>query len=252
MSDEVEAGVTQDVADPTLSQQEQPQETPLEAIAAATSEPAKTDKDENIRRMRESLEELSRQNRELQQAVHQMRSPAQPQEPLERDELADLSEDDFINVGQVKKYASRLVKDTVRQVMKEQKGASLEDRFRMTHNDYDEVVNKENLETLFQDMPELKGVLSKAYEASLKGEDVDPVSLSYKLIKKFCTNIGETPMNKKAPELAKLAKNTAKPISSNAIKSSALSEAHKYIDRPSKEEADRIYKETVEASRARR
>jgi hypothetical protein len=202
--------------------------------------------------MRESLEALQRQNLELQNAVYKMNAPTQKQQAPEPDELADLSEDDFINVGQVKKYASRLVKETIQQAMKEQKGATLEDRFRASHSDYDEVVNKENLETLFQDMPELKGVLSKAYEASMKGEDVDPVSLSYKLIKKFGTNLGETTMNKKAPELARLAKNAQKPISSNAIKSSALSEAHKYIDRPSKEEADRIYKETVEAARARR
>jgi len=252
MSDDQNSGVIlEEAAAPEVIDQ-QPTEAPIEEqIAAKASEKPKGDKDENIRRMRESMEHLQRQNQELQATLNAMSRPKQqaPQEPV--DEVAALAEDDFVNVGQMKKYAQNVTKEAVRQALKEQRGASSEERFRAQNPDYDQVVTKENLETLFNDVPELKPTLVKLYDMALKGEDVDPVAVSYKLIKKFNTNLGETSMNKKTSEVDKLASNSNKPVSSNAIKSSALTQAHKYGLRPTKEEAAKLYKETVEASKGR-
>lgn len=246
------------IAEAEIAEQPIP-ETQTDAVAAeqahseqeSVQQKQRNTRDENMAKMRESLEQLRRQNLELQNAVmqtHQVRQSAPP--APEPDELATLPDDDFVSVAQMKKFAARVAQETVQSALKQQKGASLEDRFRAAHPDYDEVVNKENLETLFQEMPELRGVLTKAYESAMKGDDVDPVSLSYKLIKKYSTTLGESSMSKKTPEI--LARNAQKPVSSNAIKSAALSEAHKYAMKPTKEEADRLYKETVEAARARR
>jgi hypothetical protein len=101
-------------------------------------------------------------------------------------------------------------------------------------------------------VPELKPVLAKAYELAVKGENIDPVSLSYKLLKPYLG--GQDVVNSKKAGEEKLTRNAGKPISANAIKSSALTEAHKYMggSAPSKEDRARIYKETVEAAKARR
>jgi hypothetical protein len=111
-------------------------------------------------------------------------------------------------------------------------------------------VNSDNFETLFEEMPELRSVLKLSYDAAKRGEDVDPVAVSYKLLKKFQPE--EKQVSKKAPENYQLSRNEQKPKAAASIKSQALHEAYKFVANPSKSERERIYKETVEASKASR
>lgn len=225
----VEASSQAEVAEPQSQAQEPPKSASIEE---------ESDKEKNFRRMRLAMEEQQRQIRELQEALES----AKPQVQEELDPLDGVSEDDFVSVKQVKTYAEKAVKKAVQQALKEQKGATLEERFRQSHPDYDQIVTKENLDEMFQEMPELKPTLHRMYQAALKGEDVDPVALSYKLVKRFK---GEQTMGKAEKASAQLAKNAQKPVSSNAIKSSALNEAHKFGTSLSKEDRERIYAETV-------
>ena len=196
------------------------------------SQSPKKSKEDNLRNLARTNEDLKRQNAELQSALIRMAPPPVREKPVpqeEVDELADLADDDFVSVSQVKKLAERIVKATVKSAMNEGRVEKIEKSFKNQHSDYEEVVNQENFEKLFKDMPEMKPVLSRAYELAVKGEDIDPVALSYKLLKQYSTTNGEEQMNKKSPSEEKLSRNQAKPISANAIKSSALTEAHKYM-----------------------
>ena len=228
-----------EVADPQSQAQEAPKAAPIAE---------ESDKEKNFRRMRLAMEEQQRQIQELQRTLSQAKQAEAPQEEAEQDPLAGVADDDLVSVKQVRSYAERVAKDAVRQVLKEQKGATIEERFRERNPDYDKIVTKENLDELFEEMPELKPTLQRMYAMALKGEDVDPVALSYKLIKRFK---GEQDMGKAEKASAQLTKNAQKPLSSNAIKSSALNEAHKFGQTMSKEDKARIFAETVAAAKQR-
>jgi hypothetical protein len=258
MPDDENVGVIEEVASPeTVDQQTniepEPQEVSQEAETAQPEVPKKS-KEDNLRQLGRAYEEEKRRSAELQAALLRMmpaqKAPEAAPEPV--DELAGLDKEDFISVGQVEKIVERAVKKSVHSAMSAGRVERLEESFKGSHSDYDDVVNQDNFEKLFNDMPELKPVLAEAYESAVKGENIDPVSLSYKLLKQY-KNSGED-MTKKATSDDRLNRNQAKPISANAIKSSALTEAHKYMGgaAPSKDDRARIYKETVEAAKARR
>jgi hypothetical protein len=262
-ADETEGVTKEEVATPEIADQqpvtepETQEEAPAEAVekVATEGETKKSTKEDNLRQQGRVIEDLKRQNAELQSALVRMVPPAQKQQEAqpEPDELAGLDDDDFVSVSQVKKLAEKIVKQTVQSAMKEGRVERIEESFKTKHDDYDDVVNQDNFERLFKDVPELKPVLARAYELAVKGEDIDPVSLSYKLLKQYSNTGDEEMVNKKSPSDEKLNRNQAKPLSANAIKSSALTEAHKYMGgkAPSKEDRARIYKETVEAAKNR-
>lgn len=255
MPDDENTGVVEEVAAPEIADQQteaEPETHEEQSEAKATpSEEPKNSKEDNLRHLGRAYEDLKRQNAELQNALVRL-APPQKEAAPEPDELADLADDDFVSVSQVKKLAERIVKQTVQSAMKEGRVERLEETFKARNSDYDAVVNQDNFEKLFKDMPEMKAVLKNAYDAAVKGNtEIDPVSLSYKLLKPY---VGEQEMVTKKVGDEKLSRNAGKPISANAIKSSALTEAHKYMGGglPTKEDRARIYKETVEASKARR
>lgn len=255
MPDEENAGVIEqeEVANPEIADQQpiEPDEESAEDSAQSSQSAPKSTKEDNMRKMGQALDDLKRQNAELQNALTKLAPPKQ-EAPPEPDELEGLEDDDFVSVAQVRKLAERIVKQTVKSSKLEGRVETMEEKFKSKHEDYDEVVNQDNFEKLFKDMPEMRPVLKRAYELAVKGEDIDPVSLSYKLLKNYSKS-GEEPVMKKPNSDERLAKNQAKPLSANAIKSSALTAADKYMGGSlTKADRDRIYKETVEASKARR
>jgi hypothetical protein len=253
MPEEIESGVDEVAAAPEIEQQPTNVETEAAKAdsAGSKSEKPKGSKDENMERMRQSLDDLKRKNAEMAAALEQLRAPVKVAEP-EVDELASLGGDDFVNKSQAEKLIERKVAQRVEAALKAMRVENREGLFAATTSDYKQVVTQENFDALFQDVPELRPVMAKAYELAQRGEDIDPVALSYKLLKKFGggSATGESEMAKRNAEA--LAKNVGKPQSANAVKSSALSEAHKFINSPSKDEKARIFKETQEAARARR
>ena len=255
MPDDENIGVTsEEIATPEIADQEtnnEPETQEQATESVATSEPPKNSKEDNLRQQGRVIEDQKRRIAELESAFVRLAPPKKEVVP-EPDEMAGLDDDDFISVGQVKKIAQKIAKDTYRATMNEGRVERLEETFKGRHSDYELVVNQDNFEKLFKDMPELKPVLANAYAAAVRGEDIDPVALSYKLLKPY---IGDSDVvNSKKSGDEKLVRNQNRPISANAIKSSALTEAHKYMgsNAPSKEDKARIYKETVEAAKARR
>jgi hypothetical protein len=254
MPDDENTGVVEEIAAPVIAEQQtenEPETQEAASEAAAPPEAPKNSKEDNLRQQGRVIEDQRRRIAELESAFVRMAPPKKEPEP-EPDELANLDDEDFISVGQVKKIAQKIAKETYQKTMNEGRVDRLEESFKARNSDYDAVVNQDNFEKLFKDMPELKPVLAKAYEAAVRGENIDPVALSYKLLKPYMGE--EDVIQKKAPGDDRLARNASKPISANAIKSSALTEAHKYMggNAPSKEDKARIYKETVEAAKARR
>lgn len=186
-----------------------PQETPVQVEASQSSEQERNWRD--IRRRNAELEKKLKMQEEMLQAVIP-RMAQQPPPPQVVDELDNVSDDDYIPAGKVKKLikkaeerADKIAHDAVNKVLHEREKSQFAEKLRSKYNDFDDVVNPETIELLEQQEPEL----AKSIAAS-----GDPYSMglqSYKLIKSM--GIAEkVPQNRRTKEVEKKIEQNSKTV----------------------------------------
>lgn len=174
------------------------------------SKPSDEDrKERNWKAARERQKELEREllmQREINERLLKMTEKAPVQEV---DELDQLSDDEYIPKGKVKKLVhkekDRIVKQTVEEVeklLKQRDQANFMDKLKRQYSDFDEIVNADTIALLEMNDPELAETI-----AELK----DPYKIgiqSYKYIKALG-------LSEKAPE-ARRTKEVEKKLEKNA------------------------------------
>lgn len=189
-------------------------------------------KDYNFAQMRKKLEELERSNYELQRAVSVNNAP-KPNEEV--DELANLAEDDILTVAQAKKLSQRQAQQIVEDILNKREHASLPEKTRGKFNDYDAIMNEENIRKLEQEEPGLAAACAKA---------PNPWEATYKILKKFVVPSQEAKTSKSE---AKLSENLSKPVSSNSVgRAGPLNDANLWAEASQQD----LYKEMMQASRS--
>lgn len=195
------------------------------------------------------LEEERRRNNEFLELLKQSKSAQTKEErDLLEEELSKLQQDDLATVANTEKIFAKHSKPTKKKIDEmEAKVAALEakleeQRIRAKFPDLDEVVTKENIETLSREEPELAQTLSV-----MKLGSPEQVSLAYKYIKKFVQPMPkqEDPMEKK-----KALENSKKPLSAQAApKSSAIGNVAAFENGLTKELREQLYKEMKQAQK---
>jgi len=179
-------------------------------------EPAYGSPEYNFRELRKVAEEQQRELRELR---------AQVQRPVQQEEPED-DEDDFLTKKQVKA------------LLQQQEQASLEDKMRIRHRDYDDVVTDENIKRLIENDDDLADSIRRAS---------NPYAVAYKFIKKSAFySDGQKLNSKKQSDVEKIQKNSQKPASANAA-TKPLQSANSYASM-SQGEMDALYKEMMECA----
>ncbi len=204
----------------------QPSET--ETVPEVQSkEPVKGSAEYNFREARKLMQEQSRRIQELEQREYQ-RSQVNQVEPV--DELEGLGQEDYLTRKQAEALATR----KAHELMAQQEQATAEDRARLKFRDYDDVVTDDNIDELIKDDPEVADLIRSSQH---------PHVTAYKLIKK--TASFQQKSNKRTnPDVEKVAKNTQKPVSSNAVQARPLAQANNYSF-SSAEEKQQLYNEMM-------
>lgn len=134
------------------------------------------DKEENIRALRNGkkeaerrVQELERQAKMQQELLGQiMAQKPQMAEQSQVDELDNVSDDDYLPKGQVKKLlqreretARKIAQEEVQKTLHEQEKSQFHTRLKSKFSDFDEVVNPETLELLEQQNPDIARTIVK-------------------------------------------------------------------------------------------
>lgn len=204
----------------------QPQET---ETVQESKEPVKGSAEYNFRETRKLIEQQSREIQELKQREYERMQAAQAPQAAQVDELGGLSYEDYTTRKHVEALAARVVEERLAQ----QEYATAEDRVRLKHKDYDDVVNDENIQKLINDSPRLANLL--------KSSD-NPYLDAYEFIKQ--TSFYNEKNKKRAPGVDKVAVNSQKPVSVNAVQARPLTQANSYAF-SSEEEKRAMYNEMM-------
>ncbi len=210
---EAESTVVEEVVADAQQEQASPEAQP------PAEEASKDDtQDRNWREVRQLLKETNQTVEELKNRNYALEErERQRSQPPEVEEEVDLSDDDISTVGMTKKLLRKQSEkiDQLVQEMKQREALTVEDRLRSKFSDYDAVVNKENLKSLFATAPELVKMLKASQD-----DPYEQAMGAYKLMKKF----GVT-----SEDSAKLRENQTKPRSVNSVgQTSALSQANAF------------------------
>lgn len=212
----------------------QPQDT--EVSESPASEDAKEDssKEYNFKQLRESKRQLESELEQLREQVSQLASSRK--EDTRKEEDFDLGDDDLAEGRHVKKLYSR-----IESMIRERDAMLIENRLRSKYSDFEQVVTRENVEKLKKSEPEIYASISSSndlYSASVS---------AYKTLKAL--GIVEDP--DMAREKEKIQKNTAKPVSSHALKGGSIHEANAFAGKLTPELKKQLLNEMVEAAKAR-
>lgn len=208
------------------------------------------DKEMNFKAMRESNARLQtqldeeRRNREYFQKFVEEKfvetSKQKDTQVPERDELDDLEEDDWTTKKQVTKLAEKQAKAIVQQQLaewqKQQAQRELPDKVKAKHQDFEDVVNKENMEYLKANKPHIVAALAATKDPYMQA------LTAYDAIKAFC------PSDQFRQEEAKMQKNASRPGTLGAAQApSPLSEA-KAMERGLTPDMKRKYQQEMVAA----
>lgn len=138
----------------------------------ASEQPEPNSKEYNFRQLEKSRDELQQKVAELEKKVQQSSEPQQKAPSPEED--YNLSPDDLVEGKHLKKEINRL-----EQQLQSYQAMSIETRLRSSYQDFDAVVNKENIEKLKQTEPELASSLLSGSDLYSKGV------AAYKLLKQM-------------------------------------------------------------------
>lgn len=133
------------------------QEKPAENVQQAAAQ--ESQKDANLRILRERAEAAERRNQELERMVHMNMSQQQPtkMQLAEPDEDFGMSDDAYVEGKDLKKYVKTLKQEikSTRQKFEDYHNQTVEIRLKSQFNDFDSVVSAENLQKLAQQKPSL-------------------------------------------------------------------------------------------------
>jgi hypothetical protein len=233
MAEEVEQSVNQEVAPPTESEQQDIlQDTPTVA-----QEPLISDQEHNWREARRKMQDLERRAEEQQELISRLQN--QQSQPVEEDDLAKLADDDIVTAKQARRLAENMARQVADEAIREREASTVDERLKNRFPDFDDVVTRDNIETLKSQDPELA--------MSLYALAQDPYAqavAAYKLLKK--QGIGD--MAKSQPQKAKALENSRKPVSVQSVtKSSAIGEVHKFENGLTPELRKELWKEMQQA-----
>ncbi|MGD2065716.1 MAG: hypothetical protein PVI43_00920 [Candidatus Bathyarchaeota archaeon] len=216
----------------------------------------------NWREMRETLKELKKQNesltqkltqREQQEAYQQYQMQAWQQahqaggsEPTQQQEDESIDDDDLITAAQAKNLAGKWARQEVEKYLKEQEAQIVPQKLQQQYNDYNQIVNQDNVQRLIQDDPET----AEDIEA-LKS---DPMRMSRMLYKTLKARYGQKDQEEDAFAMAKKKQAEEKqekaPASSSAVpKRSALAEANAFAQGLTPDLKKQLLKEMDEAAK---
>lgn len=126
-----------------------------------------SDKELNFKRLREEKERLERENQELRNSFKS--NVSQKSEP--EDDIAGLADDDLLTKKQTERLAEKRAKEIVEQVLSEREKQALPSKTKSKYSDFEEIVNKENVEEFERTEPELAQACASSpnpYEATYK------------------------------------------------------------------------------------
>lgn len=203
-------------------------------VAAKVETPVEDKQERNWREMRRRQQELERDlamQKEMNEKLMQMSLANQPAPKQEIDELDQLSDDEFLPKGKVKKLMQK-ERDSIKRealeeferIQKQKEQSRFLDNLKSRFSDFDEVVNPETMALLEEKDPELAQTI-----VELK----DPYKIgvqTYKYIKAM--NLKEKlPEAKRAKEVEKKLEQNAKTVQSpQAYDKRPMAQAFKMTD----------------------
>jgi len=214
----------QEVVD-TASVSEEQIEAP-ESVVPVSEEPAEvgqeiSNKEENMRALRESRRKLQQERDLLAEELNKAR----------QSKLEDYDYDDDHSekeLGKIKQYVAQMSVDNMKLKLSSE------------YPDFKKVVNEDSIAILKERYPDIARTLDH-------GNDIYSTGVSaYNIIKKFGLHVGDDVIEQKA----KVAKNISKPVPSAAIKNtSPLAHANDYSDLENEEVRSAIIKQAMEYSK---
>lgn len=197
----------------------------------------RNDPEYNWAEARRKMQQLEEQNRLLAEQMQSIQKPSAP--PV--DELANLANDDLVDVATTRKLIQREAAKIAEQVIKQREASTVEERLVSKFSDFSDVVSRENIELLKQTEPELAESLGV-----YNGDPLKQGVAAYKLIKRL--GIGQEEKN--SMEKKKAIENSQKPMSVNAVtKQSALGNAHLFENGLTKELKASLWNEMKQAAK---
>jgi hypothetical protein len=175
------------------------------------------DAEYNWSEARRKMQDLERRAQEQQELIERLSHKPAPQED---DELSKLSEDDILTVAQARKLATKMARQVAHEAIKEREAATVEERLNIKFPDYNQIVNRESIELLKQQEPELAQSIIR-----LADDPLQQATAAYKLIKKLGIKQDATP----SPDIKKARENALKPVSIQTVnKQSAIGQAYTF------------------------
>ena len=199
-------------------------------VVQDSSPPKDSSQERNWREMRQTMDELKRRNYELEAHIGRV----QPQSQEQEEEV--FTDDDISTVGMTKKLIQKEAAKIAQKIVRQREAQTVEERLRLKYSDYDYVVNKENLDSLYSAAPEVVKMLQSNQE-----DPYEQASAAYKLLKKF---------GKNSEDSQKLKENQQKPRSVQSVgQNSPLSEAHAFSKGLTPDLRKQLWEEMKEASK---
>lgn len=237
MTEEENQSVTEGVAQPTESEQQQ--DVRQEAVQEPQGRPI-SDQEYNWAETRRKMQELERKAHDQEELIARMQQ--QQAQPIEEDDLAKLSDDDIVTAKQARALAQRMARQVAEDAIREREASTVDERLKNRFPDYENVVTRENIDLLKTQDPELAQSLY-----ALAHDPYAQAVAAYKLLKR--TGIGD--MAKNQPSKAKALENSKKPVSVQSVtKSSAIGEVHKFENGLTPELRKQLYKEMQDSIKA--
>lgn len=211
----------------------QQQDTSQEVQVATEPKSQEDSQDRNWRETRQVIELLKNRTDALEAENARLRTPSPKQEPEEV-----YTDEDISTVGMTKKLLRKQEEklEQLKEEFKRRDALTVEDRVRSKYADYDQVVSKDNLESLFSTAPELVKMLKANQD-----HPYDQAVAAYKLMKQFGVS---------SEDAAKLKENQSKPRSVNSVgQTSALSQANAFSRGLTPDLRKQLWQEMKEAAK---
>lgn len=237
------------VNQPEVEQPEQPQEN-VEQNQESQQE-QENSKDYNFKALREKADQAQREKEELERRVQEMehyyqyhqQQQQQPQQPQQEEEDLSVSDDDFVS-GKVFNRHLKKLEQQIKTQQQQTEAERIEQRLKNKYPDFDNVVNRKNVEKLKKDHPSVAAVLRDAKDLESQGDS------AYLFIKQFGIAGDNYQQDKQ-----KAQGNANKPRSVNSISpqsgDSPMSNANAFENGLTPELKEKLWKQMQEAIKNR-
>lgn len=204
-------------------QESQSQDSPQLAAETSVNEVAKKDPDHN---WREANKVLKMQQQKIQELENRLNAPPRPPAVEEKDEFADLDQNEYMSVGKARQMAEKIAtkkaeaaaEKMVAKYAQQQRVVEDETRARGKYEDYDYVLNTYAIPLINND-PAL------AYRIQ---NSKNPAETAYKLGKLSDEYTEETNKQPTSERAEKILKNAQRPVSGNAVSKPLKSQAQDF------------------------